>query len=816
MLEIRVRAVNDNGTVGEGSRVIPTSSITLTVIDGAASTLKFSAPASEFAPHAMPFVVRVEYANGGRFAKLPERDLYIVESDADDSKDPAEIVNYSATEFVPWLLAGAYVGTGQFEKDGERTIDGDGLGRISAGHLLQYFIDEAKGRGWLAPLTYDFTPWKDSNGTDWTLDDREKIAWRLETFYSAVLDKITEQGMCEWSTVGRMLRLFRTGTHGVDVSAEVVLGGRGFDRVPVKTDTSGWFTHVLGLSDAGRVHVQNTALEARFGRRSAVMSQTGVKDSAASTRLANELLAKAANVAREEAYEWTPGDLDLYPWRDFNIGDVVSARSRGAKRQRRVVGLIVRQASGVATVQARVGEKVSTLAARTNARAAAAVTGNVIGGSGGTFATAPPLPSDEPLAPVGVFIAANSGEWGADRTARSRVSISWSAVTEATNSAEVDVSHYEVYSRTAAGPLALDTSTAETSVEVETWRPGELRIVQVRAVSTKGRASGYSTELAVTPAVPGEIVPLAPAGLTVASNVATFTEAGPVATVSITFPAVTHAVGGGEVDVAEYELLVDGNPTTRSTAAGFSVKLASGVAAEYRVRAISDLGEIGDASDPLIVTGATPAAATRAPSAPTLVTGSGLVVARWDGLYVSGGTSGAHAVMLERKDGTSWVREGAALTGAGSWTVRGVIGSTMTVRLVAYDAIGQETGVSAEGSIVVASLQRPDIDPDVLVELAPAVVKINSSRGTAFKNSEIATDLTVTVFSGTQTVTTLTELHALFGTGAFLEWWWRRLDDTAEGVISSADPRISQGGFKLTVSPADVDVQTVFKCILHT
>lgn len=96
------------------------------------------------------------------------------------------------------------------------------------------------------------------------------------------------------------------------------------------------------------------------------------------------------------------------------------------------------------------------------------------------------------------------------------------------------------------------------------------------------------------------------------------------------------------------------------------------------------------------------------------------------------------------------------------------------------------------------------------------LVRVHSSRGTAFKNSAISTDLTVTVFKGAQQITDLATLWSVFGGGAYLEWWWRRLDDTEFGVISSADPRLSLGGFKLTVSPADVDIQTVFQCILHT
>jgi hypothetical protein len=96
------------------------------------------------------------------------------------------------------------------------------------------------------------------------------------------------------------------------------------------------------------------------------------------------------------------------------------------------------------------------------------------------------------------------------------------------------------------------------------------------------------------------------------------------------------------------------------------------------------------------------------------------------------------------------------------------------------------------------------------------LLRVASSRGTSFKNNAISTVLSVTVFKGSQKIENITDLWSAFGSGAYLEWLWRRRDDSDFGVISSADSRLSQAGFALTVSPADVDEQTVFQCILHT
>lgn len=95
-----------------------------------------------------------------------------------------------------------------------------------------------------------------------------------------------------------------------------------------------------------------------------------------------------------------------------------------------------------------------------------------------------------------------------------------------------------------------------------------------------------------------------------------------------------------------------------------------------------------------------------------------------------------------------------------------------------------------------------------------AVLRIDSSRGNVFKNNAVATALTVRIFYGDKIIETKAQLDEAFGSGAYLEWSWQRLDEDRFGVISSSDSRISQNGFCLTISPDDVDVKTTFACEL--
>ena len=95
-------------------------------------------------------------------------------------------------------------------------------------------------------------------------------------------------------------------------------------------------------------------------------------------------------------------------------------------------------------------------------------------------------------------------------------------------------------------------------------------------------------------------------------------------------------------------------------------------------------------------------------------------------------------------------------------------------------------------------------------------LRIDSSRGTVFKNSDVSTVLNAVIYKGGLRITDIDALHAEFGSTAYLEWSWQRMDEDRFGVISSTDSRISQGGFAFTLSPEDVDTKVVFMCSLIT
>ncbi len=95
-------------------------------------------------------------------------------------------------------------------------------------------------------------------------------------------------------------------------------------------------------------------------------------------------------------------------------------------------------------------------------------------------------------------------------------------------------------------------------------------------------------------------------------------------------------------------------------------------------------------------------------------------------------------------------------------------------------------------------------------------LRIDSSRGTVFKNNTVSTTLNVVIFKGGKTITDAAALRREFGTAAHLEWQWQRIGENTFGTILATDGRLSEEGFALLLTPGDVDTKVVFKCQLVT
>lgn len=95
------------------------------------------------------------------------------------------------------------------------------------------------------------------------------------------------------------------------------------------------------------------------------------------------------------------------------------------------------------------------------------------------------------------------------------------------------------------------------------------------------------------------------------------------------------------------------------------------------------------------------------------------------------------------------------------------------------------------------------------------LLQILSSNGNMFKNSTLATTLTVTIIVAGEMICSSREMHEYFGKNASIAWEQKRFGEQEFSAIDPEDNRLSDEGFILTLTADDVYTQTVFNCKLN-
>lgn len=92
---------------------------------------------------------------------------------------------------------------------------------------------------------------------------------------------------------------------------------------------------------------------------------------------------------------------------------------------------------------------------------------------------------------------------------------------------------------------------------------------------------------------------------------------------------------------------------------------------------------------------------------------------------------------------------------------------------------------------------------------------IESSNGNTFKNSDIATILTVHIYVGAERIESAEQLEKRFGKSAYLQWSVKKLGEKEFSPIELDDSRLNDKGFIFTISPRDINKKAVFNCELN-
>lgn len=127
---------------------------------------------------------------------------------------------------------------------------------------------------------------------------------------------------------------------------------------------------------------------------------------------------------------------------------------------------------------------------------------------------------------------------------------------------------------------------------------------------------------------------------------------------------------------------------------------------------------------------------------------------------------------------------------------------------LSYDSKTGEVSIRAK-SLTIGNEEVPSMD-DIGTSLY-----IESSNGTLFKNDSIETELSVVIYRGSQRITDMNTLKTAMGQNVYLQWKWQHLGEVSYTTIPADDSRLSNDGFKFTLSPEDVDTKVTFICELN-
>lgn len=149
---------------------------------------------------------------------------------------------------------------------------------------------------------------------------------------------------------------------------------------------------------------------------------------------------------------------------------------------------------------------------------------------------------------------------------------------------------------------------------------------------------------------------------------------------------------------------------------------------------------------------------------------------------------------------------------AKSMCVTGVVGGGDRTGLAAREA--REDAASA---VKVADAASADASQALSETRDLVTLRIDSSRGTVFKNDSTSTVLTVHCYKRGVEITTLTALRdALGDQTARIRWWVLREGDADWVSLSASDPIVGRDGFEVTLTPSDVDGKCSFKAEVVT
>jgi len=619
--DIRARVVEFSGGEWRPGKIVPADTISLVDPSSATTTCTIAMSrlnATDFADFS---IVDIDVSDGFDWYFTNHR-LVLSRVEGDDV-DPTKANSYTGTEFVDFSLAFAYA-----QKDYEWT-------GVTPGRILADLINDAKGRGWGPRIDKAFSASRTSLGETWlnTTIDR-KVS--KGTPISQVLEGLVTDGYAEYTTAYHTEKAWLvllnpgTGSSFADVGASPVVNFSlaTLSRAPRRSTVEKRLTRVTVTGDEDvQVTREKAAFDANvFGQMEGWVSAQGVTTPGEANTIGDNALRDNSSAISERTFEYTAQDAaaQFFPYVVFRPGDWVLIPGDSEPVTDRLSQVTIDKRTDSFTITALTGDRILSGTASLAKRQSAQNGGSISGGNG---LTPSPLDSRIPSAPV-LDTVTSVGYWNSDGAARSEVTLSWAAITEAMNGAPITVDLYEVWWRPAVGgEWAFRGATADTSLEMPDWDVLADVEFRVRGRSSAGVYGEFSEDIDHTT--------LAPAVDLDGPQIADLYTDG-VGGIYIVWAGILGTdPAPARLAYVVAEVSTDGGLTyttegTPIPGAGTIVLNKGGLWGDYlvRLRGYDRLGNAGDASDPEAITLTDPHLDPPKPKVPTDLTAT--AGAGWD------------------------------------------------------------------------------------------------------------------------------------------------------------------------------------------
>lgn len=358
----------------------------------------------------------------------------------------------------------------------------------TSGMIVHTLLDENRTRGGAATvMSAGFNSARDTNGDTW--------AYKMTLYYDAgidlytVIDNLSANGMCDWRTDGRMLKMWNADSTALcrDLSARVRIPlATGLLESPEEETIEGLAGNILIRGDNDLVFTQeNPAAPTPWGKWELYTSQGGVSNKDTAQLLMQTQLASAARVRGQYTRQILTTGIEQLPLVDYRPGDWITAPTvnHGEKVRVQRVELSNRNDGGVKCALM-LNDRLYDAQTR-QAKRIQGITGGAVAGGASGAAPAPEKDHRVPMAPAGLVVQTDA-YLDANGYARGLATAQWDEVTQATNHTSIEITSYRVEWRpnTAGEAWRSAGVTTGTTLSWGNLDCGTTIQVRVRAVPT--------------------------------------------------------------------------------------------------------------------------------------------------------------------------------------------------------------------------------------------------------------------------------------------------------------------------------------------